>query len=110
MIVRLWHGITPIEKEQAYIAYLRQTGIAFYKATQGNRGVYVMVRREGQHSHFLLMSLWESYDAIRAYAGEEFEKAVYYPEDKDFLVEFEPTVQHYELALEEPSAIPPSVH
>jgi hypothetical protein len=43
------------------------------------------------------MSLWESYEAIKKFAGPDFEKAVYYPEDKDFLLELEPNVTHYEI-------------
>jgi hypothetical protein len=41
--------------------------------------------------------LWESFDAIRRFAGEDYEKAHYYPEDRDFLLELEPFVEHYDV-------------
>jgi heme-degrading monooxygenase HmoA len=97
MIARTWHGITPAAKADAYIDFLNTSGIPDYKATEGNRGVYVLRRIEGDIAHFLLLSLWDSYDAIRKFAGDDVEKAHYYPEDKDFLLEFEPTVTHYEV-------------
>ena len=56
-------------------------------------------RDRGSRTDFLLMSLWESYDAIRKFAGPEYERAVYYPRDMEFLVEFEPSVVHYEVLL-----------
>ncbi len=55
-------------------------------------------RREGKVVHFVFLSLWESREAIRAFAGDDLEKARYYPEDEHFLLELEPTVTHYEVA------------
>jgi heme-degrading monooxygenase HmoA len=68
-----------------------------YRATEGNRGVQVLRRDEGGRTHFLLVSLWESWDAIRAFAGDDPERARYYPEDEEFLLELEPRVTHYEV-------------
>jgi heme-degrading monooxygenase HmoA len=98
MIARTWHGAVPAEKSDAYLRYLEKTGIPDSKATPGNRGVYVLTRREGKVAHFLFVSLWESREAIRAFAGGDLEKARYYPEDEDYLLELEPTVTHYEVA------------
>jgi len=61
----------------------------------------VLLRREGDRAHFLLISLWESLEAIRAFAGDDLERARYYPEDVKFLLALEPTVTHYEV-LEAP--------
>ena len=99
MIARTWHGVTPASKADAYDAYLQRTGVREYRATPGNLGVYVLRRIEGDRAHFLLVSLWVSYDAIRAFAGTDTERAVYYSEDRDFLLELEPTVTHYEHRL-----------
>jgi len=41
--------------------------------------------------------MWESIDAIRRFAGDDYEKAHYYPEDRDFLIELEPFVEHYDV-------------
>lgn len=110
MIARIWHGRTPVNKARKYVDYLRQTGIAGYKATKGNMGVYVLMREEGEEADFLLISLWESTQSIHGFAGDNIEEALYYPEDKEFLLEFEPKVKHYEVMLGEPSNIPPSMH
>lgn len=99
MIARAWHGMVPAEKSEAYHRFLLEKGLSDYRATPGHRGVYVLRRVEGGRAHFLLISLWDSYEAIRAFAGPEYEKAVYYPEDKDFLLEFEPNVTHYEVLV-----------
>lgn len=50
--------------------------------------------------HYLLLTLWDSVDAIRRFAGDEYEKARYYPEDKNFLLELEPFVTHYEVKVQ----------
>jgi heme-degrading monooxygenase HmoA len=101
MIARIWHGRVPDDKADAYMEYLRATGLKEYAATAGNRGVYVLRRREGGFADYLLLSLWDSWEAIRGFAGTDVERAVYYPEDREFLVETEPTVAHYEV-LEAP--------
>ena len=54
-----------------------------------------MRRDEDGVSHFLTVTHWDSEGSIRAFAGDEPLRAKYYPEDKDFLLEFEPQVQHY---------------
>ena len=97
MIARTWHGRVPAAKADAYHAYLLRTGLADYRATPGNRGVYVFRRVEGDVAHFVLTTLWESLDAVRAFAGADYERARYYPEDDAYLLEREPTVAHYEV-------------
>ena len=101
MIARTWHGVVPAEKADAYHQYLLRTGLPDYQQTPGNLGVYIFRRIEGDRAHFLLLTLWESLDAIRAFAGPDVERAKYYPEDETFLLEMEPTVTHYEV-LESP--------
>jgi heme-degrading monooxygenase HmoA len=98
MIARQWHGAVLAERADAYLRYLEKTGIPDSKATPGNRGVFVLTRRAGRVAHFVFVSLWESREAIRAFAGDDLEKARYYPEDEDYLLELEPTVTHYEVA------------
>ncbi|HXV41925.1 MAG TPA: antibiotic biosynthesis monooxygenase [Anaerolineae bacterium] len=100
MIARIWHGITPAAKADAYLDFLNQSGVPDYQATPGNRGVYVLRRIEGDVAHFTLISLWDSMEAIKQFAGPEPEQARYYPEDKDFLLEFEPTVTHHEVFVQ----------
>ncbi len=104
MIVRLWHGRVPTEKAAAYRAFLNQRAIPDYRSVAGNLSVYILERADGDVTHFVTMTFWESMDAIRGFAGEQVEVAKYYPEDKDFLLEFEPTVTHYEVVGSAPSS------
>jgi heme-degrading monooxygenase HmoA len=97
MIARTWHGVTSLAKADEYLRLMRTVAVPDYQAVAGNRGVYVMRRIEGETAHFLLLTLWDSEDAIRQFAGEEIEKAKYYDFDSDYLLELEPTVTHYEV-------------
>ena len=97
MILRIWRGVTPAEKADEYLVYLQKTGVPEYRATPGNLGAQVVRRISGKRAEFLTISWWDSWEAIRGFAGDDIEKAVYYPEDDDFLIEREPTVTHYEV-------------
>jgi heme-degrading monooxygenase HmoA len=99
MIARIWHGVTPASKADEYFDFLGKTGIPDYQVTPGNRGVYVLRKIEGDQAHFLLISLWESREAIAQFAGDDIEQARYYPEDPEYLLELEPGVEHYEVML-----------
>jgi heme-degrading monooxygenase HmoA len=100
MIARIWHGEVAPEKSDEYLDYLNRTGVPDYRATDGNRGVYVLRRVEDGKAHFLTISFWESMEKVEGFAGTDPEKARYYPEDEEFLLDFEPTVRHYEVVVE----------
>ena len=102
MICRMWHGRTPRSKADAYAAFLLMRAIPDYRAVPGNLDVTILRRDEGDVTHFQTVTHWLSLDAIRAFAGEDVLEARYYPEDKDFLLEFEPQVQHFEVVAQKP--------
>ncbi|WP_227377984.1 antibiotic biosynthesis monooxygenase family protein [Haladaptatus halobius] len=97
MIARLWHGKTPASKADEYLDFTTQRAIPDYTSVDGNRDVYILRRIEGDEAHFLTLTFWESEEAIKTFAGPDIERAKYYPEDEGFLLEFEPTVTHYEV-------------
>ena len=97
MIARIWRGLTRREDQETYYDYLQKTGLKDYASVTGNHGVWVLRRVRGETAEFVLISLWDSYTAIRAFAGEEYEKAVYYPEDQKYLLDLPPDVDHYEV-------------
>jgi heme-degrading monooxygenase HmoA len=99
MIARTWHGRVPADKADEYYEYLLRTGLADYQATPGNRGILVHRRIEGNVAHFVLTTLWDSIDAIKTFAGEDFEAARYYPQDDEYLLEREPVVIHSEVLM-----------
>lgn len=101
MIARIWHGRTKAEQADEYFAFLKERAVPDYRDTPGNRGVFLFRRLDGDEAHFLTLTHWDSLEAIEAFAGTDISKAKYYPEDAGFLLEFEPTVEHYELYVAE---------
>ena len=105
MIARIWRGAVLREDSDAYADYMQDTGVAGYARTPGNRGVWMLRRDLGDRTEFVMFTLWDSIEAIKAFAGEDYETAVFYPEDDRFLVERELTSAHYELHTQaEPDA------
>ena len=100
MLVRVWTGRTRREDEGAYLAFLREKGLKDYLATPGFLGVSVLTRAVGDEVEFVLLSRWTGLDAVRAFAGDEPDRAVYYPEDDQFLQGRALHVIHYTLADE----------
>ncbi len=100
MIARSWDGLTKAEQADAYADYIRRTGVKDLVATTGNQGVYVLRRREGDVARFRVLSLWDSMDGIRRFAGDEPERARYYPEDERFLEALDPHVSHFEVVAQ----------
>lgn len=103
MIARLWRGRTRAADAGRYRDYLGRTGVAAFAATPGNRGAYVLQRETGDEAEFLVVSLWEDMAAVRAFAGSDPDRAVFYPEDEDFLTARELTVTHYDVTVSLPS-------
>jgi heme-degrading monooxygenase HmoA len=97
VIARQWHGRVRAADADIYYDYLLRTGLGDYRRTPGNRGIQVLRRREGDVVHYLLTTLWDSWESIRAFAGEDVARAKYYPEDTRFLLELEPGVTHFEV-------------
>lgn len=97
MIVRMWHGRVETSKAQAYRKFLNQRAISDYQSVEGNISVHILEHQEGAITHFITMTFWASMDVIKGFAGDDVEVAKYYPEDRDFLLEFEPAVVHYEV-------------
>jgi len=98
MIARSWRGAVRRADAEAYAAYIDETGMRAYAATPGNRGAWMLTRELGELTEFVTFSLWDSLDAIKAFAGEDYETAVFYPEDDRYLVERDRTCTHYEVA------------
>ena len=95
MIARIWRGAVRTHDGDAYAKYMQTTGVAGYASTPGNCGVWMLRRDVGSNTEFLMFTLWDSLDAVKAFAGKNYETAVLYPEDERFLVEREPTSMHY---------------
>lgn len=95
-ITRIWHGKTKAEHADIYLKYIEETGLKEYRNVDGNLSAKVLRSIKDDICHFLTVTEWDSYESIKKFAGDDFEKAKYYDEDNKYLLEFEDKVQHYE--------------
>jgi heme-degrading monooxygenase HmoA len=102
VIARTWTGVVRRADADAYADYIRETGFAEYGRTAGNRGAWMLRRDDGDRTEFITLSLWDSVDAIKAFAGEDIEAAVLYPEDERYLIDGESSVTHYQVVDQVP--------
>ncbi|RJE71948.1 antibiotic biosynthesis monooxygenase [Reichenbachiella sp. MSK19-1] len=100
MIARIWKGKTKVEDLEAYSAFMKARAIPDYKQTDGFIKLTFLRRIDDTHAYFRLVTYWENLDVIKNFAGEDPEKAKYYPEDKKYLIDFPDTVTHYEVFAE----------
>ncbi len=97
MIARIWHGTVNKRRSAEYLNLMRSVALPDYRSVSGNLAAHVLRRDEGAVSHFLTVTFWDSMESIAVFAGDEVSAAKYYEFDKDFLLELEPTVEHYEV-------------
>jgi heme-degrading monooxygenase HmoA len=97
MVAWVWHGAVPVAKSKAYLELMRKVALDDYRKTSGNRGAFILHRVGADITHFVMLTFWQSSDAIKAFAGENIKAAKYYEFDRDYLIELEPTVLHYEV-------------
>jgi antibiotic biosynthesis monooxygenase (ABM) superfamily enzyme len=97
MIARVWRGATRAEDADAYAAYVEKTGLESARALPGNRGTLILRRVDGDRAEFETILLFDSLDDIHAFAGEDIETAVLYPEDDEYLVDRDVVVRHFDV-------------
>jgi heme-degrading monooxygenase HmoA len=98
VIARTWRGWVRTEDRAAYVDYVERTGMAEYRSTPGNQGAWMLARDlDDGRTEIVTLSLWASAEAIGDFAGEDIERAVFYPEDERYLVDRDTTVTHYEV-------------
>jgi heme-degrading monooxygenase HmoA len=95
MIARKWHGTVPAAQSEEYLNRMRKVALPDYRSIPGNRGAFCLSRTEGEIAHFEMLTFWDDVDAIKRFAGADYELAKYYDFDRSFLIELEPRVLHY---------------
>lgn len=101
MIARIWRGWVATSDADAYVHYVDTTGVAEYRATPGNLGAAILRRESADgRTEIVTLSFWETMEAIKAFAGSDPERAVFYPEDDRYLVGRETTVTHLEVPVQ----------
>ena len=102
MVARTWRGATRADDAADYLDYLRKTGLAEYARVPGHRRTLTLRRIDQGRAEFLIVTLWDSMDAVRKFAGDDPERAVFYPEDDRYLVARDDHVTHYEVVDTQP--------
>ena len=96
IILRKWSGRIRTVDEEVYVAYIAKTGLKEYAETPGNLGYQMMMRTLGDGaSEVSTLSWWRDMEAVRGFAGDNPERAVYYPEDDRFLLDRPEFVEHH---------------
>jgi heme-degrading monooxygenase HmoA len=104
MIARTLRGATRAEDAEGYLHYLQQTGFRAFRETPGNLGALGLRRLAGGKAEFLIISFWESTDAVQAFAGSDIDRAVFYDEDDRYLIERDESVSHFEVVQRDEAA------
>ena len=99
MIVRLWHGWTTPENADIYENLLKTeifSGIAA-KGVDGYRGIRLLRRVRDKEVEFITMMEFDSWEAVKQFAGEDCERAYVPPKAREVLAHFDERSQHYEI-------------
>ena len=96
VVAREWRGRVAPARAEEYYQYL-MGGVAKFRSIRGNLGVQVMRRNEAGAVEFVVISYWESREAIKAYAGQDIEKPHHLPKDRELLLELPTRVVHYDV-------------
>jgi heme-degrading monooxygenase HmoA len=99
VIARTWRGWSSAAEAPAYLAHLETATFPALGGIDGFEGSYVLRRDVDGEVEFLVVTLWSSLDAVRAFAGDDHERAVVPLEAERVLARFDPAVTHYEVAL-----------
>jgi heme-degrading monooxygenase HmoA len=97
MIARHWTGWTRSTNADAYERLLRETVLPALQQIDGYQGGYVLRRPDGDEVQFVVVNLFESLQAVKAFAGPDYETAVFEPEARRLLSRAEPKALHYDV-------------
>ncbi len=93
--MRTWRGAVRREDLDRYLEHQERTGVREYRETPGNRGVLVLTRDTGGVVEVVTVSFWEDWDAVRRFAGDDPDRAQFYPGDDDLLLQKDLHATHH---------------
>jgi heme-degrading monooxygenase HmoA len=99
MISRIWRGFAFPEKAEEYIKHLQMSVLPELRRINGFREIYLMRRDSPESVEFIVITLWESMEAIHKFAGEDAEVAVVAPVAQPLFREYDSTVKHFGIVL-----------
>ena len=97
MILRMWRGRSTVEKADEYVRHATQKIFPSLQTIEGHRGAYLLRRTAGNAIEFVVLTIWESMEAVRKFAGVEPDKAVVEAEAQAVLTSFDDSVTHFEI-------------
>lgn len=103
MIARTWRGETEPANADHYVTHLRDRTLPALKGLSGYKGAYVLRHTSGPRVEFTVVTLWESLDAIRGFAGADLAVAVVPPEARELLASFDDRAVHWDVVLDNSS-------
>jgi len=98
MIARIWRGQAPAATADAYIRHFTSRVAPHLQEIVGHRGAYLLRRATDGEVHFLALTLWDSMETIKAFAGPDPAVAVVEPEGRAALSQFDGFASHYQVA------------
>jgi len=99
LIARIWHGQTTAAKAEEYTQYLYENGIKKIESIPGNRGAQLLRKIDDKVGDFTVISYWDSIDAIKKFAGKDYEKTHWLPKDPEYLTLMEHNVKHLDVLV-----------
>ena len=85
---------------ERYLVLMREVALPDSSRRPATSAPGALTRREGEITHFEMLTFWTDLEAVKRFAGEDFKQAKYYHFDAEFLIEKEPRVRHYEAVSE----------
>jgi heme-degrading monooxygenase HmoA len=99
MIARVWHGRSTVANGPRYVEHLKRSVFPELREIEGHQGAHLLERTVGDRVEFMVMTLWDSMEAIQRFAGEHPEKAVVEPAARAVLTDVDEDVAHYTVSL-----------
>lgn len=96
IVARMWRGRVPTSRADEYEKYLYDTGVLKIRTIAGNLGAEMLRRQDGDVTEFIVIYYWPNREAIKAFAGQDIEKAHFLPRDREFLINPDEFVRHYD--------------
>ena len=106
MIARMWHGWTKPADADTYENLLRDEMFPSMRRIQGFEGAYLLRRVAGDEVEFVTVTLFTSLDAVRRFAGDNYETAVLHPRAAGLLSRYDPKSVHYEIRIAPDQGVP----
>ena len=97
MISRVWRGETTAANAEAYRRFVTTRIFSSLEKISGHRGAYLLRRDHDGHVEFLVITMWDSMQAVRQFAGDNPDQAVVEPEARAMLANFDDFVRHFEV-------------